>query len=74
MDDIVGSLCSLIIAVILLGIFYIYMNKARGIYVDYDSNKIKSLPWYVPNRWLKDAWDPTWAAIQRNLINLQTKI
>ncbi len=74
MDDLIGVLLALIIAIVLLGLFYIYMNYNRSIYSDFDSNKLKSLPWYAVPRWVKDAWDPTWVSIQRSLINLQTKI
>lgn len=74
MDDLIGVLLALIVAIVLLGLFYIYMNYNRGIYSDFDSNKLKSLPWYSVPRWVKDAWDPTWVSIQRVLINLQTKI
>ena len=74
MNDFVGILISLIIAIFLVLCFYYYMNFIQDTYINFDSNKIKTLPWYAPPRWIRDAWDPTWAAIQRNLIILQTKI
>lgn len=74
MNEIVGWILSLIVATALIVLFYYYMNMVRDIYASFDSNKITTLPWYVPPRWVRDAWDPTWAAIQRQLIILQTKI
>lgn len=74
MNYFIGIICSLIIASILLYLFYLYLNKVRDIYVDYDSGDIEKLPWYAPKRWVKDAWNPTFAAIQRNLIILKTKL
>lgn len=74
MDSISGIILSIIVAFVLILAFYFYMNVVRDTYINYDSNKITALPWYVPPRWIRDAWDPTWTTIQRSLVILQTKI
>lgn len=50
------------------------MNWVRNTYLDYDSNKIKELPWYIPSRWIRDAWDPTWSFLHRSFVILQISI
>jgi hypothetical protein len=74
MDTIIGIILSIVVAFVLILAFYFYMNIVRNTYIDYDSNKITKLPWYTPPRWIKDAWNPTWTFIQRNLVILKTKI
>lgn len=65
---------ALVVALILIVLFYYYMNWVRDTYTDYDSNKIKELSWYTPPRWIRDAWDPTWGFIHRSYIILQLSI
>jgi hypothetical protein len=70
MNVIVEIILSLITATVLLVIFYIYMTWVSKQYRDYYKGKIIELPSTVPPVWVKDAWEPVWAEIQRIYIRL----
>jgi len=74
MNSILVLLFACCIATVLIVVFYYYMNFVRQKFIDFDTGKIKELPWYTTPRWVRDAWDPTWAKIQRTLINIQVSI
>lgn len=61
---------TVVVALVILLLFYIYMNWVREQYVDFGSGKIPAISRYVPPVWMKDAWDPTWREIQRLRVNL----
>ncbi len=72
MNSILGLLLAIILAFILIVLFYNYMNLVRDTYIHFDNDTIKELPWYIPPRWVRDAWDPTWLSLQRIFIQIQT--
>ena len=65
--DIAVAVITVFICIML---FYYYMNWSRNQWISYDKSAIKELPKYVPPRWVRDAWDPTWAYLQRLYIKM----
>ena len=59
-----------VVVLIILVLFYMYMNWARDQYLDYNSGKNRVISSYVPPVWMRAAWDPTWREIQRLRVTL----
>lgn len=71
MNEIVEIILTITTIIILLILFYMYMNWVRDQYINFEKGDIKELSWYIPPIWVKDAWDPTWATIQRSQVKLR---
>ena len=59
---------SLITIIILMILFYNYMNNVVLLYLSLEAGKIENLPDYTPPVWMKDAWIPTWIWIERQRV------